>query len=171
MDTIIRPLCYYFTLRIKVASISTQMCQNYMDAIQKFPSCEMSKSNFAQYGLQKRIQNIAVTTMCTWRRSKRHLRSTQDKVNSLERARQRMKSAPPGECYETEHGGQAACCPYEEHLHHMCRASLTLPAQHHRYSYHGPCGCSSTHLADPPPPYDYFRWRYLLKVQTPAGNK
>jgi len=95
-------------------------------------------------------------------RSKRHLKSTQEKIGSLERARQRMKSAPPGECYENE---QVACCPFEEHMHHMCRASLTLPAAHHRYSYHGPCGCSSNHLAaEPPPPYDYLRWRYLLKV-------
>ncbi|XP_059486642.1 liprin-beta-1 isoform X4 [Neocloeon triangulifer] len=102
-------------------------------------------------------------------RSKRHLKSTQEKISSLERARHRMKSAPPGECYENEHNSSMACCPFEEHLHHMCRASLTMPSPaHHRYSYHGPCGCSTAHLADPPPPYDYFRWRYFMK--SPIGD-
>ncbi|CAB3369971.1 Hypothetical predicted protein [Cloeon dipterum] len=109
-------------------------------------------------------------------RSKRHLKSTQEKINSLERARQRMKSAPPGECYDSEHAAAAAaglCCPFDEHLHHLCRAAMTLPPPaHHRYSYHGPCGCGShvaaTTAPDPPPPYDYFRWRYFLK--SPIGD-
>ncbi|KAF4530024.1 hypothetical protein B566_EDAN009200, partial [Ephemera danica] len=105
-------------------------------------------------------------------RPRRHFRSSASHASSLERARQRMKSAPPGDCC----GDPELMCPYsmqEEHMHAACHmamspAHMTLPHHMHRYSYHGPPSCACHLAAEPPPPYDYFRWRYLLK--SPIGD-